>query len=222
MARLSAENSADHVAALSTPRQKSEKKAKRFKEFFKGGHSRGSLSAGTSSGSPQVSPSMPSPLGGLENMKPGFEKVGLHPSERSRALDLDQWERVKEENQELGHTARIQLYKDIEQLKRRATVGSESEVWRSSSVNAKERQEGDKAMKLLGIEDNVSDENTAPLIDDEMTTTQGFRPFRNEAQRRWDEDASVTEKTESLRKSCEGPVSGESAGQVAQGELYFS
>ncbi|KAL5413264.1 hypothetical protein PMIN03_003861 [Paraphaeosphaeria minitans] len=162
MARLSAENSTEHLAALKTPDQKGQRKSSRFKEFFKSSHSHASLSSVHSSSQPAVSP-----LGGVENLKPGFKKVGLHPPdcspvsdtmkprapEPSRVLNLEDWEKLKEENSELGHLAKMKLYKEREELKQH----EEGEEYQVAENYPKEssRKGTVKAMKVLGIDSGL-------------------------------------------------------------------
>ncbi|KAF1962630.1 hypothetical protein CC80DRAFT_541785 [Byssothecium circinans] len=74
MARLSVEN----FSNPSTPNQSS-RKSSRFKELFKGGQSRSNLSPLEGKASPQSTSPPKSPI---EDIKPGFERVGLVPSER--------------------------------------------------------------------------------------------------------------------------------------------
>jgi hypothetical protein len=170
MARLSAENSVEQLAALNTPDQKAPRKSSRFKEFFKGGHSRGSLSSDQN-----ASPPGTSPPGAVENLRPGFEKVGLDPSERSpvsdmmeslplepsRVLDLEEWEKLKEEHQELGHLAKVQLYKEREELKRHDEGKGMQEL--ESPLSNRPRSESLKAMKVLGIEGGSEEKKGADV-----------------------------------------------------------
>lgn len=170
MARLSAENSATHLAALKTPDQKATRKSSRFKEFFKGSHSRASLSS-----SYNTSPLGASPLGGFENLEPGFKKVGLHPSERSplfdamnslpsepsRLLDLEDQEKVKEETEGLGRFAKMQLYEEQEELSKYEEDNTEHAE--ESSMIERPRAGTLKAMKVLGIESSAEEKKEVDI-----------------------------------------------------------
>ncbi|KAF2439350.1 hypothetical protein P171DRAFT_448193 [Karstenula rhodostoma CBS 690.94] len=165
MARLSAENSAEHLAALKTPNQKAPRKSSRFKEFFRSSNSHASLGSGHN-----ASPLGASPPGGVENLKPGFEKVGLHPSERSPVSDtaesrpsdrsrlLEEWEELKKKNKEL---ANMQLYKEREELNKReegeGNAEEEIAMIEKSSIGS------DKAMRVLGIERSTEEKKGADI-----------------------------------------------------------
>ena len=167
MARLSAENNAEHLAALNTPKQKGGKS--RFKEFFKTGHSRPSLSAGSVGSSPPTSPAMLSPMG-IENLKPGFEKVGLHPAERAKLLDLEAWEKLKEENQHLSHADKIRLYKQLEKAKR-LDDGSDQPKLASMSVGTEGQQKVSKAHEVPGFPSTASEDESAIPDDEKIVRT---------------------------------------------------
>ncbi|KAL1610794.1 hypothetical protein SLS60_002465 [Paraconiothyrium brasiliense] len=218
MARLSAENSVEHLAALKTPDQKGSRRTNRFKDFFKGGHSRANLSSGSNMSPPGVSPK-----GGVENFKPGFEKVGLHPSERSpgseafgslppersRTLDLDEWEKLKEENKDLGHLAKMQLYKEREEMRKREDIEGDNKT--KSPMRDILRDENEEAMELLNVEAGSAEAamtaDTVPTAGDKEAAA-----FPNLTQVHW-HDYSEFETTEalgkedSIRKACEGSSS---------------
>ncbi|KAF1969324.1 hypothetical protein BU23DRAFT_571695 [Bimuria novae-zelandiae CBS 107.79] len=209
MARLSIENTPAHIDAISTPKQKSERKSSRFKDFFKGGHSRSNLSAGSSSGSPAGSPPTSSQKGGMD-LRPGFAKVGLHPSERSRALDLDEWEKVKEDNQQLGHAAKIELCKEQEDKKHRETIGSEQHAWNSPSLDVRERMDGEKAMKILGVDGDATTEHQTTATTVESTTDvvgDSHQKTLSDWERNRREKDVEDAKAESLRKACKDSTS---------------
>lgn len=150
MARISRENDPEHLAYLKTPKSKSEKKPGSFKDFFKGGRSRSSLPTNTTGGSPEVSPSALTRHGGVEDMAPGFEQVGMLPVQRSRILDLDEWEKVKEENRDLSHAAKIQVYREREELKRRQADEGEEAVRKLFNVEAQDNRKDQKSLEVGG------------------------------------------------------------------------
>ncbi|KAJ4299306.1 hypothetical protein N0V90_004550 [Kalmusia sp. IMI 367209] len=183
MARLSAEND----PTPSTPTEKRSEKQNRFKKLFKSGHSRARLSTDSSSMSPRTSSL------GIENQKPGFEKVGLHPSERSRVLDLDEWEKLKEENKHLSHPEKIQLYKRQEDMKQLGEDASHAKLL-ESPASEKSRHSDSKAMKVLGIGDAILEGLQAVAAEERGRSREQKRD-------------ATSAKAESLRKACEGSSS---------------
>lgn len=185
MARLSVENSDEHIAALKTPDQKGARKSSRFKDFFKGSHTR------TSSGSDyHPSPLAMSALGVDENLKPGFEKVRLHPSERSpvsetieqptsgspRVSDAEESnkdsedlrleeqirqlqvpEEKKQSVKEFYQRAKMELQKEQETLKQ-FEQDDGHQVEESAPTDGSNRHSV-KAMKVLGIESGLQEED---------------------------------------------------------------
>ncbi|KAF2638629.1 hypothetical protein P280DRAFT_528828 [Massarina eburnea CBS 473.64] len=75
MARLSAEN----FKNTATPTTRADSKSTRFKDLFRGGNSRSSLSPLSAISPPPASP----PISPTGEVKPGFQKIGLLPSERA-------------------------------------------------------------------------------------------------------------------------------------------
>jgi hypothetical protein len=221
MARLSAENSAEHLAALKTPDQKASRRSSRFKEFFKGSHSHGSLSSDQN-----PSPLGASPPGAVENLKPVFEKVGLHPSERSpesepmellpsepsRVLDLEEWEKLKEDHQEPGHLAKVQLDEERKELQRRES-GDSTHVLESSSSH-RPRSESLKAMKVLGIESGKEENRRADVARATIAMNQDTLPVEQVAEdgeQDLSEGRTSCSLSEALRKAFEGPTSSSSS-----------
>lgn len=165
MARLSAANSAEHIAALKTPDQKGARRSSRFKDLFKSSHVR------TSSGSGYTpSPLAMSSLRVDENLKPGFEKVGLHPSERSPVSDtmesptsgpsresgLELWKKF-DGDREIGDMAEVQLHEEQQQLKQDKDDGDHQVE--EKIPNESSRRNSLKARKVLGIESGQEKED---------------------------------------------------------------
>ncbi|KAJ4349393.1 uncharacterized protein N0V89_008008 [Didymosphaeria variabile] len=228
MARLSAENSIEHLAALKTPDQKGSRKSNRFKDFFKGSNSRASLSSGHN-----MSPPGASPTGGVENFKPGFEKVGLHPSERSpgseelgflppersRTLDLDEWEKLKEENKEMGHMAKMRLYKEREEMRKREGVEGENDV--EGPQRERSRDESVKAMEVPGIEGDLEEGLPTADIAPAAVSKEAASPtnIAQEQERDYAISAAIEALEETIHDVCEGSTSVDDLRASAQNQV---
>ena len=163
MARFSAENNPDNHAALKTPEAKPEKKSGSFKDFFKVGYSRPNLDASTSKSSPVASPPRP-------------EHVEMPTVRRSRILDLDEWERVKEENRDLSHAEKIKLYKEREELRRRQANGGDEDVQNPSGLGVQDKRKDEESFEIEGTatneESTIGSGHQEPMAECELNSTR--------------------------------------------------
>ena len=183
-------------------KSKSEKKPSSFKDLFKGGRSRSSL-PNTTGGSPEASPSALRRHGGVEDMAPGFEQVGMLPVQRSRILDLDEWEKVKEENRDLSHAAKIQVYKEREELKRRQADEGEGVVRKLFNVEAQDNRKDQKSLEVGGVMAEYGNNNAKH----EGTVDDGHKEASSECEQNpIHEDAGRPEADQSYH-ACVPPTS---------------
>lgn len=156
MARLTPADNTNNSAAVATPEKAHNRRASSFRSLMS------TLSGGTSSSSPATSPKTPSPLSRMENLEPGFDKVGLYPSEQVSALDLDD-----------SSSYSFKLIMENETTSEPELIERDAvqEAWMSSNARANEKKEGEKARLVLGID--TGPVNKVPSTTDSSSIDNG-------------------------------------------------
>lgn len=142
MARLSAKNFKNSKTAGDTRR------SSRFRELFKGNRLRVSTNSHARSKSTETSPA------GADHQKSGFYKVGLHPSERSPWLGVDELGRAKETADKESMSTSKSLAEEYEELKAHAKMSAKLKARGAEDVSKPTRKEYNEKAARNAIQPN--------------------------------------------------------------------
>lgn len=164
-----------------------------------------------------------SPLGatvpsGVENLKPGFEKVGRHPAERSPTEEVHGVETLKEREEDGDHVAKSEL--------REGDRPEPGDGEKDSDVPMNEwaRSEGEKALKVLGFESMpVENDNATSMItatgDSEAAGVKDHISEQEQAQEQaCNKDENDVAMADTSDKHQEDSISGQKSSDIVEAD----